>query len=174
MTWSPWLRKLVLTIHLSASVGWVGAVAAYLALGLAAAAGRDAQTVRAAWIAMELIGWYVIAPLAVTALLTGIALSLGTPWGLFRHYWVVISLGLTIFATGILLFHLPTVSALATLVRATDDARLSGLGGDLVHAGGGLLILIAIMVLNVYKPQGLTPYGWRRQQAARWAARPKG
>jgi hypothetical protein len=57
VTMAPGLRKLVLTAHLVASVGWVGAVLAYLALGLAARATTDAQTVRAAWIAMELTGW---------------------------------------------------------------------------------------------------------------------
>src|SRR3954469_7202290 len=102
MTMAPGLRKLVLTVHLTVSVGWIGAVVAYLALGVAAVTSPDPQTVRAAWIAMELTGWYVIVPLALAALLTGIVMALGTPWGLFRHYWVLISLGLTIFATVVL------------------------------------------------------------------------
>src|SRR5215208_3594380 len=105
MTMPPGLRKLVLTVHLTFSVGWIGAVVAYLALGLSAVTSQDAQTVRAAWIAMELTGWSVIVPLALAALLTGLAMSLGTSWGLFRHYWVLISLGLTTFATVILLLH---------------------------------------------------------------------
>ena len=100
----------------------------------------------------------------VAALLTGVALSLGTPWGLFRHYWVVVSLGLTVFAAAILLLHLPDVGATADVARAADGAGLSRLGGDLPHAEGGLLVLLAITVLNVYKPRGLTPYGWRKQQ----------
>src|SRR5918999_1074673 len=101
----PGLRKLALTAHLTVSLGWIGAVVAYLALGVSAATSRDAQTVRAAWIAMELTGWTVIVPLALAALLTGIVMALGTPWGLFRHYWVLISLGLTVFSTVILLLH---------------------------------------------------------------------
>jgi hypothetical protein len=81
----------------------------------------------------------------------------------------VISLVLTIFATVILLLHLPTVSALADVARAADGAHLGELGGDLVHAGGGLLVLLAITILNVYKPQGMTPYGWRKQHEQRTA-----
>src|SRR5712692_10507010 len=107
---TPGLRKLVLTAHLTFSVGWIGAVVAYLALGVSAVTNHDAQSVRGAWIAMELTGWYVIVPLALAALLTGLAISLGTPWGLFRHYWVLISLALTILATVILLLHMPSVS----------------------------------------------------------------
>jgi hypothetical protein len=167
MTMTPGLRKLVLTVHLTTSVGWTGAVVAYLALGVSAATSRDAQTVRAAWIAMELTGWYVIVPLALAALLTGLIISLGTPWGLFRHYWVLISLLLTSVSIVVLLLHMPTVSALAAVAREADAARLGGLGGDLPHAGGALLVLLVITALNVYKPQGLTPYGWRKQDEER-------
>ena len=167
MTMTPGIRKAVLAAHLLSSVGWIGAVVAYLALGISAVTSQDVQTVRSAWIAMELTGWFVIAPLALAALLSGLAMSLGTPWGLFRHYWVVITLVLTLFATVILLLHLPTVSALADTARAADGAHPGGLGGDLFHAGGGLLVLLVIAVLNVYKPHGLTPYGWRKQHEQR-------
>jgi hypothetical protein len=105
----PGLRKFALSAHLAFSVGWIGALVAYLALGVAAATG-EARTVRAAWIAMELVGWYVIVPFAIASLLTGLVMALGTKWGLFRYYWVLISFVLTIFATIVLLLHIPTVS----------------------------------------------------------------
>lgn len=167
MTMTPRLRNFTLTAHLTFSVGWIGAVVAYLALGVSAVAGQDAQTVRAAWIAMELTGWYVIVPLALAALLTGIVMSLGTPWGLFRHYWVLFSLVLTILTTFVLLLHMPRVSALANVAREADSADLGRLGGDLFHPGVGLLVLLVITALNVYKPRGLTPYGWRKQHEQR-------
>jgi hypothetical protein len=167
MTMTPGLRRFALAAHLTVSVGWIGAVVAYLALGVAAVTSRDAQTVRAAWIAMEVTGWYAIVPLALAALLTGLVLSLGTPWGLFRHYWVLITLVLTTFATVVLLLHMPTVSALADVAREADGAGLGGLGGDLPHPGVGLLVLLVITGLNVYKPRGLTPYGWRKQHERR-------
>jgi hypothetical protein len=167
MTVPPGLRKFALTVHLTCSLGWIGAVVAYLALGVSAVTSQDTQTVRAAWIAMELTGWFVIVPLAVAALLTGLVMSLITPWGLFRHYWVLIALMLTVFATAILLLHMPTVSSLAEVARQADDAALQRLGGDLVHPGLGLVVLLAITVLNVYKPRGLTRYGWRKQQEQR-------
>lgn len=167
MTMSPGLRKFALTVHLTASVGWIGAAVAYLALGVSAVISQDTQAVRAAWIAMEVTGWYAIVPLALAALLTGLIVSLGTPWGLFRHYWVLISLVLTILSIVVLLLHMPDVSSIAAVVRQADGARLGGLGGDLFHAGGGLLVLLVITVLNVYKPRGLTPYGWRKQHERR-------
>jgi hypothetical protein len=164
---TPGVRKLVLVVHLTSSLGWVGAVVAYDALGVAAVTNRDPAMVRAAWIAMELMGWSVIVPLALAALVTGLLISLGTSWGLFRHYWVLISLALTILATVILILHMPSVSSTAVVARGADSDRLAQLGGDLGHGIGGLLVLLVITVLNVYKPQGLTPYGWRKQQEAR-------
>lgn len=171
MTMTPRLRKFALTVHITFSVGWIGAVAGFLALVVAAMTSEDAQTLRAAWIAMELTGWFAIVPLALASLLTGLIMSLGTRWGLFRHYWVLISLTLTILATFVLLSNMQTVSFLAGLAAETNSADADqlrgGLWGELLHAGAGLLVLIVIQVLNVYKPRGLTPYGWRKQHEQR-------
>src|SRR5579871_6523635 len=118
---------------------------------------------------MELIGWYVIVPLSIASLLTGLVMSLVTPWGLFRHYWVLFSLVLTIFATVVLLQHMLTVSFAAGAAAEADGVAGNGLRGELIHAGGGLLVLLVIQVLNVYKPRGLTSYGWRKLQEQRMA-----
>jgi hypothetical protein len=167
----PNLRKLALTIHIALSVGWVGAVLAYLVLVVAAMTGQGDQTLRSAWISMELIGWYLIVPLALTSLLTGLVMSLCTPWGLFRHYWVLTSLALTIVATVVLLAHMPTVSFFAKVAAGTVPANVSelrgALRGELLHAGFGVLLLLVIQALNVYKPQGMTAYG--RQSVSRAA-----
>jgi hypothetical protein len=163
----PGLRKLVLTTHVATSVGWLGAVLAYLALALGAMTRGDAETIRATWLAMELIGWYGIVPLALASLLIGLVNALATPWGLFRHYWVVTKLLLTLFATLILLLHMPSVSDKAELARASEATAIGGLGGELFHAGGGLLILLLILTLSIYKPRGLTAHGWRKQQEQR-------
>lgn len=165
MTMPPRLRKAMLAVHVAASVGWLGAIAAYIALNVPVVTGADEGLVRAAHLMMRPVAWYAVVPLAVTSLLTGIVQSLGTPWGLFRHWWVVISLGMTVFATAILLLHLGDVDALAA--RAADPAvDPSRLDGDLFHAIGGLVVLLVPLVLNLYKPRGLTRYGWRKQRAA--------
>lgn len=98
MKMTPGLRKLALTAHVSCSVGLLGSIAAFLALALARLNAQDAHIVRAAYLAMDLTARSVIVPLAFAALLTGLIQSLGTPWGLFRHYWVVAKLLITAFA----------------------------------------------------------------------------
>jgi hypothetical protein len=165
----PRLRKLALAVHLGCSVGWLGAVAAYLALDVAVATSGDAQLVRAAWIAMDLVVSSVIVPLAIASLLTGVVMSVGTRWGLFRHWWVLISLLLTVGATLVLLSEAGVVRHNATVAAASGTAteELLAIPPTLVHSVGGLVVLLLVQVLNVYKPQGLTPYGWRRQQEER-------
>jgi hypothetical protein len=163
---TPRLRRFVLTVHVVCSVGWIGAVVAYLALVVAALTSEDAQTVRATFLAMELI-YLALIPLAVASLLTGVVQSLGTKWGLFQHYWVVFKFVLTIVATSVLLLHMGTVSSLADRASETGSADLPGAGGELLHAGVGLLVLLATATLGLYKPPGMTRYGRRKQRALR-------
>lgn len=163
MSMSPALRKVTLTVHIACSVGWLGAIAAYLALNIPALASDNIQTVRAAYLMMLPVGWYAIVPLATATLLTGIMLSLGTAWGLFRYYWVVFSLIITIVAFAVLLGHMADVSALAAMAADTN-ADTGHLAGDLPHSVGGLIVLLVPLVLNIYKPRGLTRYGARKQR----------
>jgi hypothetical protein len=168
MTMPPRLRKAMLAVHIASSVGWLGAIAAYIALNVPVVVAADEQLVRAAHLMMKIVAWYAVVPLAVSSLVTGIVQSLGTPWGLFRHYWVLISLFMTTFATVILLLHLADVDALAA--RAADPSSdVGNLPGDLFHSIGGLVVLLVPLVLNLYKPRGLTRYGWRKQQEQRSA-----
>jgi hypothetical protein len=167
MIMPPRLRKFALAVHLTFSIGWIGAVLAYLALGVAAVTSQDPQTVRGAWVAMELTGWCVIVPIALGSLLTGLVMALGTKWGLFRYYWVLFAFMLTTLCTVVLLLHMPDVSAIADMAREADAAHLDELGGDLFHPGVGLVVLLVIQVLNIYKPPGLTRYGWRKQDQRR-------
>lgn len=167
MIMPPRVRKFALASHLTFSVGWIGSVFAYVALGLAAARSQDAATVRGAWIAMELTGWYVIVPLALASLASGVLMAVGTKWGVFRYFWVLISLVLTTFATVVLLLHMPSVTSMADIARDADPAALGELGGDLFHSSLGLVVLLVIQVLNVYKPPGMTRYGWRKQEEQR-------
>ena len=162
------MRKLLLTLHVAVSVGWLGAVLAYLPFDLSTATSDDPSTLRASYRAMDVLARLVLVPLAVAALASGVALSLATPWGLFRHWWVVLSLVLTTLATAVLLVETRTIARLADVSAdpATTDAALAALPGTLPHSIAGLVVLSVVLALNVYKPRGLTRYGWRKQRGA--------
>lgn len=159
---TPRLGKVTLTAHVTSSVGWIGAVVAFLALASAGLASKNDQIVRAAYLAMELIGWGVIVPFSIASFLTGLVQSLGTSWGLFRHYWIVAKLFITVFASALLLVHMQVASRMASVVTGSSfgaadfyNMRLQ-LVGDAVAA---LVVLLIATVLSVFKPQGLTPFG---------------
>jgi hypothetical protein len=156
MQMAPQMRKAALAVHICSSAGWIGAAVAYLALAVAAQVSEQAPTVYSAWRGMELIGWAVIVPLGCLAFLTGLLMSLGTSWGLVRHYWVLIALVLTTLALGVLLLHMPTVTQTADLAQTLTDAEVAALGGDIVHPAVGIGILVVVAVLNIYKPRGQT------------------
>ncbi len=167
MTMTPRLRKLALTAHVSASVGWFGALAVFLAHAVASLISQDAQMVRAASLAMGLSAWFVILPLSLASLITGLVQALGTAWGLFRHYWILFKLLLTAVATIVLLLKLEPISYLADVAAEVtfSSTDLVGLRTSLmVHAAGGLLVLLAAAALAVYKPAGMTRYGVRKQR----------
>ena len=168
-------RKVLLTVHVISAVGWIGAACAYLPLTVAALTSKSDDTVRAAFIAMELV-YFALIPLAATALVTGLAQALLTNWGLLRHRWIVAKLFLTVVAFGVMVNNLGEVSAHADHVRHAPGAELPGgaAAHGLEHAGVGALILLLVATLGLYKPGGLTRYGRRKQDAVRAPDSPRG
>ena len=166
----PNVRKFIRTVHVTVTVGWLGSVAAFLALAIAGLTSPDRQLVSAAYLSMDVIARYVILPLSVIPLvLTGPLLSLGTPWGLFRHYWIIVKLVINILSTLILIVHMQPIQHMAR-VAANGTLSSADRGGQVqlvVAAGAGLLALLAATGLAVYKPRGMTAYGWRKQYAER-------
>ena len=166
----PPLRKLALTAHVTFSVGWLGAVAGFLSLAVVGVVSQDDAAARGAYLSMNVMTWSVIVPLCLASLLTGVILSLGSGWGLLRHYWVLLKLLLTAIATILLLVHTRPIGHLASV--AAEGSLSGGLLGDarrqlIADAAAALLVLLTTTALSVYKPQGLTPYGWRRQSERR-------
>lgn len=105
---------------------------------------------------MEATGWFVIVPLSVTSLLTGLAQSLSTEWGVFRHYWILATLLINVLAAFVLLLFMQGLNAAEV-----------GTPRPMVHAAAALVLLVAATALSVYKPRGMTPYGWRKQSERR-------
>lgn len=159
------LRKLLLTSHVVFSVGWLGAVTALLGLSIAGLVSSDALTVRGGYLAMQPIAHYVLIPLSLSSFFSGIVQSLVTPWGLFRHYWVIVKLVINVAAIAILFMYLQTIDHLAVVARGpgnpVDDPSPA------VHSAAALIGLILATALSIYKPKGMTKYGQRKQRAER-------
>ena len=168
---TPAIRKLTITAHVTFSVGWLGAVAAFLVLSIAGLTSHDADVVRGAYLSMDLISRFIIIPMCFAALITGLIQALGTPWGLFRYYWIMLKFGLAIFATFALLVH--QFGAMAKAAKHVSGAAAETLFSadfgplktELVRAPSlAIVLLLVVTTLGVYKPWGLTRYGQRKQQ----------
>jgi hypothetical protein len=154
------LRRFVFTTHVTSSVGWVGAVLVFLALSLIGLTSPNEATARGAYLVMAPAAWFVLVPLAHASLLTGVAISLGTPWGLFRHYWVVAKLVITLVATVVLVIYMDTFRQIAgTAADPVIELELVRNPSPLVHAILALLLLLVATALAIYKPFGMTTYG---------------
>ncbi len=161
---NPPTRKLLLTLHIVFSVGWVGAVLSYLALAITGVVSGEAPRITAAYLAMEMIARWVIVPCSLLAVVSGVAQSLLTDWGLARHYWILVKLVLSVIATAILLLHFRVIVQMAAqaaeaMVRPGEAMSLRV--PLLVHAAGGLIVLLAITGISIFKPWGLTPFAPR-------------
>lgn len=121
-------RKAALTVHVVASLGWLGAVVVFLVLALAALRSDQAMVTAAGYVAMDLSVRFAIVPLAVVALLSGVVSSLASHWGLVRHWWVLIKLALVAVATVVLLLQLQPVAALADAAVASSSVAGGGSG----------------------------------------------
>ena len=165
------VRKALLTVHVLSSVGWVGAVLVYLALGAAAVTSENMGLVRGVHVAMDWAAWVVLVPLAGASLVSGVMQSLATPWGLFRHYWVIFKLVITVIATVVLVAYTGTLDVFAKVASydpfTSADLDVLRSPSVVIHSTGALILLLAATILGVYKPAGLTRHGQRVRQRQR-------
>jgi hypothetical protein len=150
----PRPRKVVLLVHIVASVALVGEVWGLVLLNLSATLTGDAALAHAAYRLMTPLVFAGGIPLSFISLLSGIVLGLGTRWGVLRHFWVAAKLVLLIatILVGALLSN-PEDLAAATLNGAAPGAARQW--GQVAAVGGQLLMLLTATALSVFKPRGL-------------------
>lgn len=151
--------KAALTLHILTSVGWFGVAVAVAFCGLAAASTSDPTVSRALYRFMELAPWLSI-PAGVAAFASGVLVSLGTVWGLFKHWWVVAKIALAI---AVIVTDAFVVRAVAhdALVTGAPEAPLYG--STIAHVA----VLAIATVLSVFKPKARTPWSPAPQRTAR-------
>jgi hypothetical protein len=159
-------RRASLVVHVAASASWLGLTLGLLALGITATSTGSEVTLEASVRIMKLFADWLLLPLAFFTLLSGMLLSLGTPWGLARHRWVYTKFWLTLATTTATAFALrPGVNSAVVAVSA---------GGPLPDAGDvlfGPIVSLAAYVfmtaISILKPWGLTRRGRKLRTSAR-------
>lgn len=170
-------RRVLLTLHVITSVGWLGLSLANISLAITVNTTSDPQIQHSIYRVLEIIGNTVILPVSITAFITGVLVSVGTQWGLLRHRWVLVKFGLTLLTVLLTFFSMvPGLREASAVVDATAPGELAQLDGSgLLYAAFVSTSIYTInVVLSVFKPWGRTRWGGQagtRKNNPRVAAR---
>lgn len=153
-------------VHAASSLIWIGAVAGFAAVAAAGASLPLASPgIAGIYLSLEILTWALIVPSAVASFISGVLHAIATPWGLFRHYWVIFKLVLTSGALALLLLHVRVVNQAAALALADEVAHLEPLRMQLLFDSvAAVAVLLLIAVLGWLKPKGVLPQraAWTR------------
>jgi 2-polyprenyl-6-methoxyphenol hydroxylase-like FAD-dependent oxidoreductase len=146
-------HKTVLAVHIVTAVGWFGIAVAVAFLAISASVTEDPALARALYRTLEITPWLSI-PTGIGAFGVGALLSVGTAWGLVRHWWLVAKLAI---ATAVI------VTDIVVLLPAAHDAVATGAAPGPLRDGAvaHCVALTVATVLSVFKPRGRTPRGKR-------------
>ncbi len=143
---SPSVRRSVLTAHIIASVGLLGDSAGFLAVAVRAATTGDPALAASSYELLEMFSIVFGIPLSMISLATGVALGFGTKWGVLRHTWVTVKLGLVI---AVILLGAFVIGPSLTLMQDGTGGRETTL---IVASATQVLALMLATGLSVFKP----------------------
>lgn len=153
-------RRATVVAHIAASVGWLGLSLCLLVLAATARTATDQATVVAGYRAMAVLASTLTIPVSGTALLTGIVLAAGRPWGLTRQWWLLAKLGLTLAATAASILALPVLIDRA--VRAAPHPDPSTANNLVIASTVAVATYTALVAISVVKPWGRRRPGGHR------------
>ncbi|MDX2680484.1 PDR/VanB family oxidoreductase [Streptomyces sp. NY05-11A] len=161
-------RKVTLAVHILSSVGWVGLSLSMATLALIGYLTSDPGVAEGAYYAMYVFDESTVSLVSLVCGASGVLLGCGTPWGLMRHWWVLVKwvLTLAVAAFAWVYTHPLVLTAAEKAAAAEGGVYRPGTEGTLlawtVPPVFGVLVFTG--VLSVYKPWGRTRRGRRYAQ----------
>ena len=154
-------HRVLVTLHVALSVGWLGASMVMLTLSIAARVSQPDTHASSAYWAMRLLADVLLIPLSLSVILIGVLVAATTPWGLLRYRWVLVKLIATCVAVLLSLLALPAITQIAYqdatrhAVAAARDA-----GTRLIIAGSvSVALYLSLTAISIFKPWGRTARG---------------
>jgi hypothetical protein len=139
-------RQALLTAHIMMSVALLGDSAGFLAVAIRASKLSDPTAVTELVRVLNMLSAVFGIPLSLGTLISGVALGLGTKWGLFRYPWVVAKLLLVVSVMAVGGFVIGP--ALAVMLAGAGDAT-----SRLIAASAFDVCALALATgLGVFKP----------------------
>ena len=141
-------------MHVAVSVGWLGLDAALVALEVTSLGTGDPRERAGIAAAMAAMAVWVLVPVVLASLVSGLVLALSTPWGLVRYWWMLIKCAIAaVLTTTGLIVLLPRLHQI--IAGEAQPVRMETLIGRSI----ALVLLLAATGLSVAKPWGKTPRG---------------
>lgn len=158
-------QKILKIIHLVCAIAWIGsAIVMNMLRHLVDVDSNEAMYYVA--VVLDAVDMDILVPGAILCLLTGVVYGLFTPWGFFKHRWIVVKWILTIFMILFGTFYMgPRVSdnvvIASELVSGVGDAASYWRNvADCAWSGAlQILLLAVIVVVSVFKP-------WKKRKPA--------
>lgn len=157
------VRQVLVFLHVTSSLGWTGAGAANVVLAITGATTSSAEVRRVSYGLIDRIDVALVIPLAFITLSGGVLISLATPWGLVRHWWVLVKLVLTV---AVIVF---STFGIGVWVYESMDASAAGgtspVAMRLVQgAGANIVAFVFMSFVSFVKPWGTTPWARSRRR----------
>ncbi|WP_340682674.1 hypothetical protein LCL61_28945 [Amycolatopsis coloradensis] len=156
---SPGKRKLWVMLHVGLSVSWLGIAISMVVLSTVGYATENAELRHGAYELMHIFDLFIVIPTMMLSIITGLVVSLGSKWGLAKHWWVLLKLVIALGIPAVAIVESQWVQELAE--RTLDPAAEPG--------ATGLTLMICMIVfsaalwtatyLSVFKPGGKTRWG---------------
>lgn len=156
----PRWRKLLLTVHVAVSVGWLGAAYLMLVLGIVATHSSPQQR-HDRYELLHIFDQTAMIPMSLATLITGVVISVGTQWGLLRFYWVMTKLMTTVAGMIFAGLYVSRMAVHAAELTASNiHANLSAVDWQIRI---GAIIMVTMLTVNttlsIFKPWGRTSRG---------------
>lgn len=161
-------RRATLVVHVVSAAGWLGIALGLLALGITAATTESAPVLEASVRSMKTLVDWVVFPVALLTLLTGLLMALGSSWGLARHRWIYTKFWLTL-AMIVGTFFGFRDSIVDAYTDVTAGHPLADADEVLLGPMISLTSYVFMVALSVLKPWGLTKRGRKRRSVSRGA-----
>lgn len=160
----PRTRRMIRLAHIIGALGWLGVDVVIGVLAITAAVSDDPKRIVASYTALDIFAVPLLLTFGLTTLGLGLLLAWSSGWGIARHWWIVIKLGINLvlgtLAVAVLQPRIRHAAEQAALVDAGQLDQLPNIGADLVSPpfiSGTALLLAAILATS--KPWGTTPWG---------------
>jgi ferredoxin-NADP reductase len=157
-------RKVWLTLHVGIGVGWLGISMGMLFLAIIGATADSHELQHGAYLLLSRFEILLAIPSALLTIITGVVVSLGTPWGLLKHKWVLVKLVIALAVPFLAFFEGPWIEELEA--RSASGPTESGATGVLLIGAMGLFVALlwTATILSVFKPGGRTRWGRRKDE----------